>query len=306
MKKMKIQSYLLTLVMFTLASFAFAHPTGNLITVGDNVLWPFINPINDPNHHACIMIWDKKSEPKVFIQSEFSASDYMLYNNQNEIYIIERRHLQATQEFEIRLMKTSIGGKPKIIWDWFQDNWRIGESGFFMLSDSQMVFVKYPDIYILKKDGKPQKYFDFDQAVMRIRAVENNQILLLGDNACYLTLQNGSIVKQWDRLIDNNIKDAPLNRNQIFDADYKSGNLLYAYWGKRSFEWIDQNRKRRTLLQQSEPFTPHWVAFWNDENLLFSSKLVFDGSTPKPHLVLMNDKNQSHVVWGTNEKTSAE
>ncbi|MFN0290805.1 hypothetical protein [Pedobacter helvus] len=105
---MKIQSYILTLVMLTLAPFAYAHPTGNLITVGDNVLWSYINPINDPDHHACIMSWDKKSAPKVFIQSEFSASDYMLYNNQNEIYIIERRHLQATQKFEIRLMKSMI------------------------------------------------------------------------------------------------------------------------------------------------------------------------------------------------------
>lgn len=294
---MKIHSYILILIMLTLAPFAFAHPTGSMITVGNNVLWSYINPINDPDHHACIMVWDKYSVPKVFIQSEFSASDYMLYNNQNEIYILERRHLQATQEFEVRLMKTTIGNKPKIIWDWFQDEWRIGEGGFFMLSDHQMVFGKYPEIYTLKKGGKPQKYFDFDQPVKRIRAVENNQILLLGDNACYLTRQDGSIVKQWNRLIDDKIKDAPLNRNQIFDADYNKENLLIAYWGKRSFEWIDENGKRQTLLQQSEPFTPHWVAFWDDEKLLFSSKLVFDGSTPKPHLVLLNDKNQSQVVW---------
>lgn len=283
--------------MLTFAPFAFAHPTGNMIVVGDNVLWSYINPINDPEHYACIMVWDKNSEPKVFIQSEYPASDFMLYNKKNEIYIIERRHLQATQSFEIRLMKTTIGNKPKVIWDWFRDDYRIGEGGFFMLSDNQMVFGKYPEIYILKKDGKPTKYFDFDQPVKGIRAVENNQILVSGDNAFYLTRQDGSIVKKWNQLIDDEVKDAPLNRNQIFDADYKNGNLLFAYWGKRSFEWIDKNGRHQTLLQQSEPFTPHWVAFWNDEKLLFSSKLVFDGSTPKPHLVLLNDKNQSQLVW---------
>lgn len=298
---MKIQSYILTLVLFTLALFTYAHPTGNLITVGDHVLWSYINPINDPDHHACIMVWDKKSAPKVFVQSEFSASDFMLHNNQNEIYIIERRHLQATQKFEIRLMKTSIGKKPKIIWDWFQDSWRIGEGGFYMLSDNQMVFGKYPEIFILKKGDKPKKYFDFKKPIKRIRAVEKNQILLLSDNACYLTEQNGNIVKQWEGLIDKNIKESPLNNNQIFDADYKSGNLLYAYWGKRSFEWIDKNGKRQTLLQQSDPFTPHWVTFWKNEKLLFSSKLVFDGSTPKPHLVLMDNKNQNQVVWSTDK-----
>src|SRR5690606_27302885 len=116
--------------------------------------------------------------------------------NQNEIYIIERRYLQASQKFEVRLMKTTTVGKPKIIWDWFQDEWRIGEGGFFMLSDNQMVFGKYPEIYTLKKGEKPEKYFDFDQSIKRIRAVENKQILLLGDSACYLTRQDGSIVKQ--------------------------------------------------------------------------------------------------------------
>lgn len=294
---MKIKSLLLTLLTLTLVPFAFAHPTGNMITVGDNVLWSYINPINDPNHHACIMVWNKNSEPKVFIQSEYPASDYMLYNKQNEIYIIERRHLQATQEFEVRLMKTTIGKKPKIIWDWFKDDWRIGEGGFFMLSDNQMVLGKYPEIYTLKKGEKPQKYFDFDQPIKRIRAVENNQILLLGNNACFLTRQDGSMVEQWNQLIDDKIKDAPLNRNQIFDADYKNGNLLFAYWGKRTFERINKSGTRQTLLEQSKPFTPHWVAFWNNEKLLFSSKLVFDGSTPKPFLVSLNDKNQSQVVW---------
>ena len=294
---MKIKSLLLTLLTLTLVPFAFAHPTGNMITVGDNVLWSYINPINDPNHQACIMVWNKNSEPKVFIQSEYPASDYMLYNKQNEIYIIERRYLHATQEFEVRLMKTTISKKPKIIWNWFKDKWRIGEGGFFMLSDNQMVFGKYPEVYTLKKGEKLQKYFDFYQPVKRIRAVENNQILLVGKNACFLTQQDGSIVEQWNQLIDDKIKDAPLNRNQIFDADYKNGNLLFAYWGKRTFEWINKSGTRQTLLEQSKPFTPHWVAFWNDEKLLFSSKLVFDGSTPKPFLVSLNDKNQSQVVW---------
>lgn len=298
---MKIYSYILTLVIFTLASFAFAHPTGNMVVIGENVLWSYINPINDPNHFACVMIWTEGSQPKVYIQSEYAASDFMLYNNQDELYIIERRFLQASDEFQLRVLKSKIGENPRIIWDWFKDDYRIGESGFFMLSDNQMVFGKYPEIYSLKKGEQPIKYFKFDHPIKRIRAVEHDQILLLSDNACYLTRQNGSIMKQWDRLIDNNIKDAPLNRNQIFDADYKSGNLLYAYWGKRSFEWIDKNGKRQTLLQQSVPFTPHWVGFWKNEKLLFSSKLIFDGSTPKPHLVLINEKKQSQVVWETDK-----
>ncbi len=288
---------ILSSILLNFYSIVYAHPTGNMITVGDHVLWSYINPIDDPEHHACIMIWEKDSEPKVFLQSEYPASDYMLYNNQNDIYIIERRHQETTQSFEVRLLKVTIDQEAEVIWDWFKDEWRIGEGGFIMLSDNQMVFGKYPEIYSLRKHGKPQKHFDFDQPIKRIRAVENNQILLLGDNACYLTRQDGSIVKQWDQLIDEKIEAASLNRNQIFDVDYKKGNLLIAYCGKRSFEWIDKNGQRQTLLQQSEPLTPHWVALWNNEKLLFSSELVFDGSTPKPHLILMDTTETSKMIW---------
>jgi hypothetical protein len=125
----------------------------------------------------------------------------------------------------------------------------------------------------------------------------NNQILLLGDNACYLVQDNGKILIQWNELIDQNVKNVPMNRNQVFDADYVDGKLLLSYWGRRSFDLINTNGNRQIILQQTEPLTPHWVAFWNNEKLLFSSKLIFDGSTPKPHLVLMDDHNQSQVIW---------
>lgn len=295
MKKVKNIIIIFPILFVTIT--AFAHPTGNMITVGDNALWSYINPINDPNHKACIMIWNKNSKPKIFIQSEYSASDFMLYNNHNEIYIIERRYLQTTQDFEIRVLKTTIDTKPKVIWNWFKDKWRIGEGGFFMLSDSKMVFGKYPEIYSIKKGEIPIKYFEFDQPIKRIRAIENNRILLLGNNDCYLTQQNGIILKQWNELADNQVKNAPLNRNQIFDADYKNGKLLLAYWGKRSFELIDETGEQQNILQQSEPLTPHWVAFLGNEKLMFSSKLVFNGSTPKPYLISLKGKNDKKVIW---------
>lgn len=245
------------------------------------------------------MIWNKNSTPRVFIQSEYSASDYMLYNNQNDIYIIERRYLQTTQSFKIRVLKTTVNTKPKVIWDWFKDEWRIGEGGFFMLSNNQMVFGKYPVIYSLKKGEQPTTYFQFDYPIKRIRAVERNQILLLGDHSCYLVQQNGTIRKQWNELIDSNVKNAPLNNNQVFDADYANEKLLISYWGRRSFDFIKANGKREIILQQTEPLTPHLVAFWGENKLLFSSELVFDGSTPKPYLILLNKKNNQRVIWGT-------
>ena len=297
MKTQNIKSTIFGAVLLFLTSFTYAHPTGNMITVGENVLWSYINPINDPNHYACVMIWTKGYQPKVFIQSEYPASDFMLYNKQNEIYIIERKFLQASDEFQIRVLKSTIGSKPKVIWNWFKDDNRIGEGGFFMLSDNQMVFGKYPEIYSLKKGEQPTKHFEFDNPINRIRAVENNQILLLGDNSCYLVQQNGDILKQWSDLIDPTLENAPMNRNQVFDADYYKEDLLLSYWGRRSFDLIDASGKREIILQQSEPYTPHWVAFWNKEKLLFSSQLIFDGSTPKPNLSLLDEGNNQSIIW---------
>ena len=299
MKSLSLKNSILVIFLLFLTPFAFAHPTGNRYSIGEGWLWVLINPSKDPDHHACVMIWTEGAEPNVFFQSEHAASDFMLYTKQNEIFLIERRFLQASDEFQVRVLKSTIEKKPQVIWDWFKGDYRIGEGGFFMLSDNEMVFGKYPKIYRLKKGEQPKNYFEFDQPINRIRAVEENQILLLGENSCYLVNQNGSLLKQWNDLTDPNVEDAPMNRNQVFDADYSEGELLLSYWGRRSFDLINENGNRQIILQQKDPLTPHWVAFRNKEKLLFSSKLVFDGSTPKPHLTLVSEQNSQRVIWTT-------
>ncbi len=296
-KAFKIHSIVLIILTLIVTLPAMAHPTGNMIQVGEKVLWSYIHPVDDPNHHACIMIAGKDSEPELFLKSEYPASDYMLSHKGNEIYIIERRYLQARQEFETRILKSKAGEEPTEIWSWFKDEWRLGEGGFFMVSDTQIVFGSYPEVYSLTKGGTPTKYFGFSDAVKRIRDTENNQILLLGNKACYLVQHDGTIVKQWDELIDKAVTDAPLNRNQVFDADYHKGKLLLAYWGQRSFVMIDESGKRNIIWQQTEPLTPHWVSFWGDKLLLFSSEFIFDGSTPRPHLVLFKGPGNKQIIW---------
>lgn len=299
MKTSNIKNIFPGAVLFFITSLTFAHPTGNMITVDDHVLWSYINPINDSNHFACVMIWKKGAEPKVYFQSEFAASDFLLYNNHHEIYLIERKFIQASDEFQIRVLKSTIGTEPVVVWDWSKDDYRIGEGGFFMLSDHQMVFGKYPEIYTLEKGGKPTKYFEFDHPINRIRAVEDHQILLLAEESCYLVQQDGRILTKWDELLDSGVENAPLSRNQLFDADYSKGDLLLSYWGRRSFDFIGKNGKHQILLQQTDPMTPHWVAFWKMEKLLFSSRLIFDGSTPQPQLTLMNEQNKPTIIWST-------
>ncbi|MFY0689303.1 MAG: hypothetical protein JXQ90_19185 [Cyclobacteriaceae bacterium] len=284
------------LIIALAASPTFAHPTGNMITVEDAVLWSYIDPIDDDQHHACVMIWQSGEEPEIYFKSEHPASDFMLFNNGDDIYIIERNFSQSNQQYQIRVLKTNIDSEPKVIWDWFDDNWRIGEGGFFMLDDDQIVFGSYPNIYHLKKGKLPIEYFEFDEPINRIRAT-NDQLLLLGNNDCWLVERNGIIKRHWKELLDDDVDNAPLSRNQIFDVDYHEGSLLLAYWGKRAFEIIREPGEREILFQEQAPHAPHWVAFRGKEKWLFSSELTFEGKAPRPKLIRFLSNGDQFRIW---------
>jgi hypothetical protein len=289
-------AFLLLLFAGAVSGLAIAHPTGNLVSAGKYLLWPYVSPIDDPDHHACVMIWQEGTDPEVLLRSEHPASDFMLSSRGNEIHIIERRYLPSSQTFEIRVMKMTIGEHPVVMWDWFLDEWNTGEGGFYMPSDEQIVFVKYPHLYIRSKGEAPVRHFEPGTAVKRLRALPGDQLLLLGDSDCWLTDLRGTILRSWSGLLEPEVEDAPLNRNQIFDADYRNGELLLAYWGRRSFDLI-AGGTREVLVQQREPLTPHWVAFHGDRACLFSSTLIFDGSNPRPFLTLRGPGGDDEVVW---------
>lgn len=294
---MKKNQILILIVTIISSLQVLSHPGGNMITIGKHVLWSYVSPIEDTEHHASVMIWSPNSDPKILLKSEFAASDYMFSSNGEHIYIIEQRYLQNTDKYEIRIFKTRIGEEPAEIWSWFNDQWRIGDGGFFMNSDQEIVFGRYPNIYSLRKGQTPNKYFEFNYSIKKVRAINSTQILLLSDNSCWLTDQNGKIIKEWIDLIDLKIKNAPLNRNQIFDADFKNGELLLAYWGNRSFISINSSGTQKTIMQLKKPFVPHWVAFYGNEKLLFSSSFLFNGETPNPNLILYKSDNEKINIW---------
>ncbi|MBA4745993.1 MAG: hypothetical protein H2058_12130 [Muricauda sp.] len=281
-----------------------AHPNGNMIvTKNDCVLWSYVSPVGDIDHHASIMLWDGSSEPELWLRSEFEASDFFMHATEESIYIMERRHQYSTDTFMARVWKTSLDlESPRVIWDWFVDTWRIGEGGFQMLSDSKLVFVSYPKIYVLIPGGKPTPYFEFPSKLVKMRPVGEN-ILLIGNDMIWLTDHSGSIMKEWKGLLQKVRQNMPLNRNQIFDAAYMDGTLLLAYWGNRSFDLIDNTGKRRLLDQLAPPWVPHWVAFVDGNPLLFASYMDFKNgftedrskTTIRPNLVMLTDLGKVSV-----------
>jgi hypothetical protein len=220
----------------------------------------------------------------------------MLYQKNEQVYIMERR-FNATSKNEIRILKSSIGETPEEIWPWSELDLRIGEGGFFMPSDHEIIFVSYPNIYQLEKGFEPKIYVEFQNPIKRLRALDDQKLLLLGDGKAWLTTKNGEVIEHWNDLLLNDVTDAPLNRNQIFDIDYQDGELLMAYWGNRSFDTIDSSGNRNVIIKFDEPITPHWLAYFGDNKLLFASKLIMDGSNPKPHLLMQNIDHGIKKIW---------
>lgn len=293
---MRLLFYIVYLVILDV-TLLLSHPTGNMIVVGENVIWSYVHPIDDPQHHAVIMIWKEGKKPIPWITSMYSSSDFMLYNEGEQIFIIERRYIQESDHHEIRILKTKLGAGIEEIWPWFVDEYRIGEAGFVMTSDTSILFASYPDLLLLRKGEKPIPFFKFKEPIKRLRGVAENQLLLLSDRDCFLTDYSGKELKRWKKLIRKKVRQPPLERNQIFDMDYHNGSLLIAYWGNRSFELFNSRGKRKVLIQEDDPFTPHWVAFKDGNQLLFASNLVFNGSNPRPKLVLMKDNENIQPIW---------
>ena len=292
------------LLFSTFGSLLYGHPSGSMIAVGDKVYWSYVSPMGDIDHHACIMVWDQKGKPKELLVSAHPASDFILSPAGNDFYALERRHNSRIVKSEARLLHINSEGISKEVWPWFVDEWNIGIGGFFMLNESEMVFANHPGIYKMNKGAKPYPYFEFQSEVSRIKQVPDGKLLLFNRENCWLTDVEGNELKSWKNLADPYVESAPLDRNIIFDVDYKNDELLIAYWGGKKFELIDKTNQKRVIKVMKSNYVPHWVAFLGNKKLLFSSYLDFDNpfnhdksrTTIAPLLLLYSDF-EFNTIW---------
>lgn len=103
------------------------------------------------------------------------------------------------------------------------------------------------------------------------------------------------MIHKWDQILVELKDTPPLNRNQIFDCDYRNGELLIAYWGKRTFELHSMNNDGNTILELNPPFTPHWVAIDHDYMFLFASTIE-PGEPIEPALFQYHEEKLT-LIW---------
>ena len=89
-----------------------SHPTGNMLTINEMVLFSYICPLNDPQHHACIMMWSEKTGIQPWLNSDHPASDWMISPaGEGKVYLIERYYQSENKVNMCRLLEASIGDR---------------------------------------------------------------------------------------------------------------------------------------------------------------------------------------------------
>jgi hypothetical protein len=289
----------ITISLFFFSSFVWTHPTGNMVYTGEMLLWSYVCPVGNSSHIGCVMTWSEKSGVKPWLVSEHGASDWMMsLNERNEVYLLERHYDVAKQKHRIRLLKGKPFEKPVVLWDWFDDTYRLGEGGFVMLSDNQILFARYPHLLVMRQDHKTEQWQAWSKEVNRVRLVEGRHLLIQGDDTFWLTSLAGEVQAQWSDLLDHVSGELPFMGNRIFDASYHGSKLWLAYWGQRRFDVIEEDN-REIMLKFEPPFLPHAVATGNHKVFFLASSLDPDNAI-RPQLWIMEDK-QLRLIWNASE-----
>lgn len=283
---------------------AIAHPTGNLITVNGVAYWSYVCPLNDPAHHGCVMRWDEQNGVTQWLTSEYPSSDWMMYaTGQGGIYLIERYYDNAIQKNMVRMFFWNGSGEPEEIRPWFRDENRIGEAGFFVLDDGRVVYARHPSIYVLNDDGTSDVWLDWHEPVAEIRYIDDEHLLIRSGESAWLTTYDGTIINEWNDLIEPLDGEAPFMGNIIFDADYTDGGLYLAYWGKRRFDVIS-DVLRETIVSYQSPWIPHAVAAEGNTVYMLTSTLYPEPNQRiNPSLLRMHD-DQIELLWGESAYTT--
>lgn len=262
------------LVMLAASHAASAHPTGSMVVVEGTVLWSYVCPVGNPDHHACVMRWDEEAGVRSWVTSSFPASDWMMAPApEGKVYLIERYFDSGRQTHKARLLIASVGDVPQELIPWFEDAHRFGEGGFAALGDGRFLFVRYPHLYVLSGDGSMAIWKEWPAPVVGLRQTRDGSFLIRGASEAWLTTPDGTVVERWSGLLQELTTKPPFMGNRVFDADYADGALWIAYWGKRRFDVITGGT--RTVVKAFEaPWLPHAVAVDGGSAFMLASTIA--------------------------------
>lgn len=277
-----------------------SHPAGTIESVSGTVLWSYVSPVGDPDHHGCVMTWNESNGVKTWLVSEYPASDWFISPGKSGgVYLIERYYHPSQNQHRFRVLKAQAGDEPQVIWDWEADTHRIGEGGFIMRSDEEMLFAAYPYLYRKNKNQNPEVINLPIQDILALRQIEGEKLLIFTEAMAMLFSETFETINIWSNLIEPaGNTPLPFFGNRIFDADVYDSELWVAYWGMRRFDrWINGNEKN-TIQQLQSPWLPHGVSVSKLGTFLLASSLD-PGFNITPQLLRWQDENLERI-WPIN------
>jgi hypothetical protein len=292
---MKIASAIL--LYLSIAFPAFAHPTGGMVVIDGRLLWSYVCPIEDADHHACVMLWDEESGVRPWLTSAFPASDWMLAPApEGKVYLVERYFDQARQANRARLLTATVGAEPEVIIPWFDDAHRFGEGGFAALGDGRFLFARYPNLYVLDRDGSATMWKEWSEPVYGLKQTQGGSLLIRGESVAWLTTHDGTVLESWPGLLQELTTEPPFMGNRVFDADHADGSLWIAYWGKRRFEVL-RGDARTVIKSFDAPWLPHAVAVDDRSAFMLASTIAPGGDGGiRPSLWHLKD-DSLRLLW---------
>lgn len=299
---MNLPAATLLFISLCLAAPAAAHPTGTMLVVDGRLVWSYVCPVEDPGHHACIMVWDEEAGARPWLTSEHPSSDWMMAPAPDgEVYLVERYFDQARQANKVQLSKASVGATPELLIPWFDDAHRFGEAGFAALGDGRFLFARYPNLYVLGADGAASIWKAWPEPVHGLKQTQDGSLLIRGESAAWLATRDGTVVESWTGLLQELGTEPPFMGNRVFDADHADGSLWIAYWGKRRFEVI-RGGARTVVKALAHPWLPHAVATDGRSAFLLASTIApGEDLGIRPGLWQFKDGTLSVLLGGPDE-----
>lgn len=262
-----------------------AHPTGSVLAIGETLVWSYVNPIGDAEHHGCVMIWRDGEAAKVWLTSERTGSDWMMARKSDTaVWLIERFQDPAIDRHRFRVLEAVVGEKPEVVRDWALDEHRVGEGGFTMLSENEILFARYPDVFVMELGSAPRLWKPNLPSVNGLRALEDGRLLLRLEDGAVVVSADGEAEREWRSLRSESLDaEFPFGGNRIFDVALRDDELWLAYWGMRRFDRWTNGSNGETILQLDAPWLPHAVATSSMGTFLLASS--FDpGNEVRPRL----------------------
>jgi len=256
-----------------------SHPAGDLIYSDGYLAWSYVNPDKIESHHAAVFLMNSDEEISILITSKHRGSDFYMSLFNGKVWYLESWYNNSSDKYHLRVLSGKMGGKPTEVWpERTVDKWHIGGNGFYMESDTSLIFA-FDGLLRYTKIGSITRIPSRGVGIFNLRE-SSDRILFQQYDKIYCYNREMKEKQVWKETVLPDVVNPPLNRNAIFDFDYLDGELLLANWGNSSVDIIWVSGKREFLYRTQMPYTFHLVAFGDGKIYALASSI----NPPKPIL----------------------